>query len=150
MIGAGESPELVISTPGFSRSCIYDWLAKYREGGLRMALEPKPVPGRPRKLSPPQLQWLSRTLIEKNPLQLRFEFALWTRAMIRELIKEQFGVRLSEVSVGRLLHKLSFSPQKPLYHALPAEPGGSSTLAGGRVPGDQAPSRGRRGADLLR
>jgi transposase len=120
-VEAGESPELVISTLGFSRSCIYDWLAKYREGGME-ALEPKPIPGRPRKLSGPQLQWLCRTLIEKNPLQLRFEFALWTRAMIREVIREQFGVRLSEVSVGRLLRKLGFSPQKPLYRAYQQNP----------------------------
>ena len=120
-VEAGESPELVVSTLGFSRSCIYDWLAKYREGGLE-ALEPKAIPGRPRKLSGPQLQWLSRTLIEKNPLQLRFEFALWTRAMIREVISEQFGVRLSEVSVGRLLRKLGFSPQKPLYRAYQQNP----------------------------
>ena len=120
-VEAGESPELVISTLGFSRSCIYDWLAKYREGGLE-ALAPKAIPGRPRKLNGPQLQWLCRTLIEKNPLQLRFEFALWTRAMIRELIGEQFGVRLSEVSVGRLLHKLGFSPQKPLYRAYQQNP----------------------------
>jgi transposase len=52
-----------------------------------------------------------------NPLQLGFEFALWTRAMIREVIREQSGVRLSDVSVGRLLRKLRLSPQRPLRKA---------------------------------
>ena len=33
--------------------------------------------------------------------------------MIRELIRRQFIVRLSEVSVGRLLKKLAFCPQRP-------------------------------------
>ena len=29
----GESPEVVIATLGFSRACIYNWLARYRSGG---------------------------------------------------------------------------------------------------------------------
>jgi len=37
--------------------------------------------------------------------------------MIRELIRDQFGVRLSDVSVGRLLRKLGLSPQRPLRKA---------------------------------
>jgi transposase len=46
----------------------------------------------------------------KNSLQLKFEFALWTREMIRSLIRERFGVWLSAGSVGRLLRKLGLSP----------------------------------------
>ena len=49
-------------------------------------------------------------------------FALWTRAMVRELIGREFGVRLSEVSVGRLLRKLGLSPQRPLYRAYQQNP----------------------------
>ena len=51
--------------------------------------------------------------INKGPRQLNFVFALWTRGMIRELIRRQFIVRFSEVSVGRLLKKLAFCPQRP-------------------------------------
>jgi len=120
-VEAGESPEQVVAALGFHRSSIYSWLAKYREQGLE-GLAAKPVPGRPRKLEGGQLQKLCRTLMEKDPLQLRFEFALWTRAMVRELIGEEFGVHLSEVSVGRLLRKLGFSPQRPLYRAYQQSP----------------------------
>jgi len=33
--------------------------------------------------------------------------------MVRELIRREFDVRLSDVSVGRLLHRLGLSPQRP-------------------------------------
>jgi transposase len=120
-VEAGESPEVVIRALGFGRTVIYGWLAKYREGGIE-ALRAKPVPGRPPKLAGPQLRWIYQTVTSKNPLQLRFEFALWTRAMVRELIRERFGVRLSEVSVGRLLRKLGLSPQRPLRRAYEQDP----------------------------
>ena len=57
-----------------------------------------------------------------DPRQLQFAFALWTRAMVRELIRREFGVALSEVSVGRLLRKLGLSPQRPLYRAYQQNP----------------------------
>jgi DDE superfamily endonuclease/Winged helix-turn helix len=61
-------------------------------------------------------------VVGNDPRQLRFTFALWTRAMVRELIRREFGVRLSEVSVGRLLRKLGLSPQRPLYRAYQQTP----------------------------
>jgi len=120
-VEAGESPEAVIKVLGFTRSCIYDWLAKYREGGQE-ALRAKTIPGRPRKLTGDQLQWIYRTVVGNNPLQLRFEFALWTCGMVRQVIREKFSIRLSEVSVGRLLRKLGLSPQRPLRRAYQQDP----------------------------
>jgi transposase len=120
-VEAGESPEDVIRVLGFARPVIYDWLAKYREGGLD-ALRAKAIPGRPPRLEGKQLRWLHKAITTKNPLQYRFEFALWTRGMVRELIRERFGVRLSDVSVGRLLRKMGLSPQKPLRRAYEQDP----------------------------
>lgn len=42
--------------------------------------------------------------------------------MIRVLIRRRFGVRLSAVSVGRLLKKLGLSPQRPLRRAYQQDP----------------------------
>jgi transposase len=120
-VETGESPEDVIRTLGFGRTVIYSWLAKYREGGVD-ALRAKAISGRPSKMTGRQLKWVYKTVTGKNPLQLRFEFALWTRSMIREVIREKFGVRLSEVSVGRMLRKLGLSPQKPLRRAYERDP----------------------------
>ena len=115
-IEKGESPEILAKTLGFSPRAVYNWIAKYREGGID-ALRAKRVPGRPPKLSGRDVQWLVRTITDKTPLQLRLPFALWTREIIRDLIRDRCGVKLSGVSVGRLLKKLGFSPQRPLRRA---------------------------------
>jgi len=117
----GAHPEEVAQALGMTRAAVYGWLAKYREGGLA-ALRAKPVPGRPPTLSGAQLARLYGLVMGNDPRQLQFAFALWTRAMIRELIRREFDVRLSEVSVGRLLRKLGLSPQRPLYRAYQQNP----------------------------
>jgi transposase len=115
-VQAGESPETVIKALGFARACIYNWLARYRAGGWH-ALKTGNRSGRPKKLSGTQISWIYRTIRNKDPRQLKFSFALWTRLMIASLIKHQFGVKLSPTSVGRLLNQLGFTCQKPLYRA---------------------------------
>ena len=117
----GAHPEDVAAALGMTRAAVYGWLAKYREGGLD-ALRAKPVPGRPPRLSGGQLQRLYTLVVGNDPRQLQFAFALWTRAMVRELIRREFGAALSEVSVGRLLRKLGLSPQRPLYRAYQQNP----------------------------
>ncbi len=112
----GEDPEELAKGLGMNRATVYRWVQKYHYGGWA-ALKAKPVPGRPPKLATHQLAWLVRTLREKNPLQLNFSFALWTVPMVRTLIREELGVRLSEVSVWRLLRNLGFTPQRPKHKA---------------------------------
>jgi len=113
----GESPELVARVLGVNRSTVYGWLAQYRRGGWG-ALKAKPLFGRPPKLDDKKLRWIYDTVTQRNPLQLKFEFALWTREMVAKLIKDRFGISLSVVSVGRLLAQLGITCQKPLHRAL--------------------------------
>lgn len=117
----GESPETVIKALGFARTCIYNWLARYRAGGWH-ALRTRKQSGRPKKLDCNQIAWIYRTIRDKNPQQLKFPFALWTRRLVVRLIKKRFGVKLSESSVGRLLRQLGFTCQKPLYRAYQQNP----------------------------
>jgi transposase len=117
LVQKGENPELVGKALGLNRTTIYIWLAKYRRGGWG-ALKAKPVPGRPPKLGGKQLQWIFDTVTQKNPLQLKFEYALWTREMVASLIKDKFKIKLSVVSVGRLLAQLGITAQKPLHQAI--------------------------------
>jgi transposase len=120
-VQAGEGPEIVIKTLGFSRACIYNWLARYRSGGWH-ALHTGHRSGRPKKISAAQMNWIYRTIRDKDPRQLKFLFALWTRSMIADVIKRKFGIKLSLASVSRLLAQLGFSCQKPLYRAYQRNP----------------------------
>lgn len=89
----GVHPEAVAAALGLTRAAVYGWLAKYREGGLD-ALRATPVPGRPTTLSGAQLARLYGLVVGNDPRQVRFTFALWTRAMIRELLRREFDVKL--------------------------------------------------------
>ena len=118
---AGESPEAVAKGMAINRRTIDRWLEAHYYGG-DAALKAKPIPGAPPKISARQMQLLARIVREKSPLQFRFPYALWTLATIRELIRRKFAVALSEVSVGRLMRRLGFSPQRPLYRAWQQNP----------------------------
>jgi transposase len=68
------------------------------------------------------LSWLYETITLKNPLQLKFTFALWTARMVGELIHKKYGIRLSKASVCRLLNQLGLTPQRPVWRAYQQRP----------------------------
>lgn len=120
-IEAGESPEVVADTYGINRRTVYRWLERYYHGGFE-ALGTQPKPGRPTKFSADDLRWLSRTIRSSDPRQFQFPFALWTRRIVRDLLRRERGVRVSDVTVGRAMRKLGLSPQRPLRRAWQQNP----------------------------
>ena len=111
---------------GLHRRTIYTWLSKDRAEG-RAALRAKPVPGRRRKLTDAQLGELADLIDQTDPRDHGFAVALWTRQIVRQLIAARFGVELTVASVGRTLHDLGFSAQRPLYRAEQADPAAVAT-----------------------
>lgn len=120
-VKTGESPEDVATGIGINRRQIYRWIEAFHYGG-EDALKAKPIAGARPKINAKQMKKLANIVRGKNPIQLKFEYALWTLAIIRELIRREFGVNISEVSVGRLMRRLGFSPQRPLYRAWQQDP----------------------------
>ena len=119
----GEDPSVVIASYGFCRTTIYKWLraAKGRGRGLG-ALRSRKGTGRPPKLTKSQQRQVFRWINGKDPRQYGFDFGLWTRLVVGELIADRFGVELSLASVGKLLAMLGLTPQKPLMRAYERDP----------------------------
>jgi transposase len=144
LLKEGNEAATVARMFNISRAMLFRWQQKYDQGGP-VALETKKTPGPASQLSPTQLSKLYAIITGSDPRQLEFDFGLWTRKIIRELIRREFGVKLSEVQVGRLLNKMGLSPQRPLYPRLSAGSGTCGGMEEIRLPEDpQAGSRGGR------
>jgi transposase len=117
----GISAERIAETLGVSRASVFDWIAKYREGGLA-AISTKFASGRPTVLDDSEMIRLYTMINGKDPRVYSFGFALWTRSLVRDLIKRTFGKDVSLMTVGRILKKLGMSAQRPLYRAWKQDP----------------------------
>jgi transposase len=73
--------------------------------------------GRPRRLTAAEERQVFIWVNGKNPRQYGFDFGLWTRQIVRELIDQKFAVQLSLASVGVLLSRQGLTPQKPLQRS---------------------------------
>jgi len=112
----GQTVQSVADAYGMNIRTLFRWLAAYASGGQK-ALQAKPIPGRPSKLSGEQMSWLAGAVRSHTPQQYEFAFALWTLGLINDLIRRRFGVRLSRSGAGRVMRSLGFTPQRPLYRA---------------------------------
>jgi len=112
----GEKATEVARSLGLGDKTMYPWLKIAREQGIE-GLAPKARTGRHRKLSPLEEQEVRRWVIGGDPRQYGFDFGLWTRQIVSDLIHDRFGIELSVTSVGELLHRLGLTPQKPLRRA---------------------------------
>jgi len=117
----GEKPSGVIAGFGLCRTSIYRWL-RAEAGGGADALKARKATGRPPKLTEKQQMKVVEWLCGKDPRQYHFDFGLWTRLIVAELIQKKFKKKLSVTSVGRLLRDWGITPQKPLRRAYERDP----------------------------
>jgi transposase len=119
----GEHPDDVAASFGMHRSWAYKIRAQARGRGRgpRVLLSTKGT-GRPRKLTQAQERQVLRWINGKNPMQYGFDFGLWTRNLVRELVQREFSVTLSLASIGAMLARLNLTPQKPLQRAYQRDP----------------------------
>jgi transposase len=97
-------------------SSVMRWYNAWRRRGAK-ALQVGASPGRPPKLKPEQRRRLLRLLL-KGPLAHGFNTNVWTTLRIKELIRREFGVSYHRDHVGRLMHSLNWSHQKPEKRAI--------------------------------
>lgn len=144
----GEDASTVIASYGFCRTTIYKWLKKAqgRGRGLR-TLRSRKGTGRPPKLTAKQARQVLRWMNGRDPRQYGFDFGLWTRQLVGELIADKFGIELSLASVGKLLATLGLTPQKPLMRAYERDPAAIEAWKRDTYPSIAARAK-RRGAEI--
>ena len=121
VVEEGESPRTVMQSFVLCRTTIYPWLRDFKEQGweaLAESISEGPTP----KLTEAQQQRVKRWILGKDPRQYGFDFGLWTRRIVQQLILEKLKVELGLTSVGKLLARLNIAPQKPLRRAYERDP----------------------------
>jgi transposase len=92
------------------------WRDAYQREGKK-ALKVRFSPGRPPKLTDSQRRRLLKILL-KGAIANGYRTELWTTQRIAEVIKKHFGIRYHRDHVGRLMHSLGWSHQKPERRAV--------------------------------
>jgi transposase len=101
---------------GCAASSVMRWRNAIRRGGPE-AIQVRTSPGRPPRLTSVHRGRLVKLLLQ-GPLAYGYRTDLWTTPRIGEVIRKHFGVRYHPDHVGRLLHQLGWTPQKPESRAL--------------------------------
>jgi len=133
---------------GVSRQSVVAWTDAWRRGGdaaLAARRRGRPPGG---TLTRAEEARIARLVVDRHPNQLKLPFWLWTRAAVGELIERRCGVSLSVWTVGRLLRKWGFTPQKPVRRAFERDPAAVRRWLRREYPAIRAKAR-REGARIL-
>jgi transposase len=120
---AGMTQVQAAKTFGVTRQAVGKWMVAHRQGGQK-ALRAR-ARGRPRtggKMTEAMARPIIQAITDRCPDQLKLPFALWTRAAVCQLIRRRYGLSLSVSTMGRLLRRWGFTPQKPVRRAYEADP----------------------------
>jgi transposase len=128
----GARPEYLAMVLGFARSTVFGWVARYREGGLEV-FKARTIPGRPQKLSGPQLRQIYTLIVGNDPRQLSSEFALWTGEMVQELIRREFQRQTVGSERGAAASKAGIVIVASAMASPPTESRGSGAMEERRV-----------------
>ena len=106
------------ATYGVSLRAVSKRMKLAREDGLR-ALKPGRRGRRPGggSLNKAQAARIRALIVGKMPDQLRLPFYLWTREAVARLIEREYGITVSQTTVGRYLKAWGMSAQKPVRRA---------------------------------
>jgi transposase len=111
LLGQGKGTNEVARLVGVTPSCVSKWKQALRKRGPE-GLRARPHPGRKARLGVAQKRRLVAALT-RGAVAAGYDNDLWTCRRVRDLIGKTFGVWYDFNHVGRILHTLGFSVQKP-------------------------------------
>ena len=83
-----EPVEVVARIHNIALRTVFDWLARYRQGGWHALIE-KTRQGRPTKVTADDMKWLYDAITMGNPLNYKLPFCLWSSNNIRALLQKR-------------------------------------------------------------
>jgi len=116
LLQKGIAPVDVANRVGVDRRSVRRWNAAFRGEGAA-GLAATPAPGRPCALRATHKRRLEHLLL-KGARACAFPTDLWTCVRVAQVIRDRFGVDYHVDHIGRLLHALGWSPQKPTRRAI--------------------------------
>lgn len=116
LVKKGYSLNATARRVGCNASSVLRWKRAFDRGGKK-ALAPKPASGRPPRLTQRQKERLIQYLL-RGALTHGYRTDLWTTQRVAEVIGRKFKVGYHRDHVGKLLHGLDWSCQKPQKRAL--------------------------------
>jgi transposase len=116
LLQEGYQPVDVANLLGVERRSVRRWKATHRKKGER-GIRAIQASGRPPKLDSNDLRKLEKSLL-KGSKKAGFSTDLWTCPRVAQLIRSLFGVMYHVDHIGRILHDLGWSPQKPERRAI--------------------------------
>jgi transposase len=111
----GEVREIL----GVSESSVKRWRRAVEKGGLD-ALKAKPHPGPKPRLNAKQKRQLVKILLA-GPRKAGYPNEWWTCRRVSDVVAKRFGVTYHPDYVGRMLHDLGWTCQKPEQRAREAD-----------------------------
>jgi len=116
LLEEGYQPVDVAKILDVDRRSVRRWKAAHRHKGQKGIIA-KPASGRPPRLDRNNFRKLENALL-KGSKKAGFPTDLWTCPRVAQLIDSLFGVQYHVDHIGRLLHSLGWSPQKPERRAV--------------------------------
>jgi transposase len=119
---AGWKQQDIAVALGVSGGAVSQWLARARAEGVEEGLRRHPAPGPAPKLTPEQLAEVP-ALLDRGAEAYGFRGQVWTCPRVGEVIRRTFGVTYDPSHIGRLLHRLGYSVQRPIERATQRDEG---------------------------
>lgn len=112
----GYQPVDVAKMLGVDRRSVRRWKSAHRKKGQK-GIEAVPASGRPSKLDRNNLRKLEKILLQGSK-KAGFPTELWTCPRVAQVVHSIFGIQYHVDHIGRVLHALGWSPQKPERRAV--------------------------------